>query len=502
MTTKYVQALTQYLAGSGVIVGATTITLQSLTDIYGNNVTSMSSFGSKGYITLEPDTSNEEAATFTTLTVNANGTVTLGGISTVLAQTPYTETSGLVRAHVGGSKVVITDNVAFWNSFPNKANDETITGQWTFNVFPITPSNSPASTTVLGVIKTSVAPADPLNPIAVGPNDTTVFAPVALYAPGMITQYAGRTAPTGWLFCDGSAVSRTTYASLFAAIAPSGTFTVTIASPGVFTKTAHGFVAGDKIHLTTTGALPTGLATNTDYYVLSTGLTANTFQVALSPEGTAVNTSGSQSGTHTLYASAWGKGDGSTTFNLPDLRNRAPIGIAASAPTTTLSFEPAAVNTGTDTVTIPNYVFPAQGQKVQVASTGTLPTGLSAATDYYIIRASSTTIKFATSQANANAGTAIDLTGAGTGVITMTYTNSTQTVLGRTGGEENHGISQGEHAAHTHSLPSVTQNGGSGVSAGTGSNVFSAATVTGSQGSDSQHNNMQPFAVVNYIIKT
>lgn len=32
---------------------------------------------------------------------------------------------------------------------------------------------------------------------------------------GMITTFAGDTAPTGWLVCDGSAVSRTTYRDLF-----------------------------------------------------------------------------------------------------------------------------------------------------------------------------------------------------------------------------------------------------------------------------------------------
>ncbi len=35
---------------------------------------------------------------------------------------------------------------------------------------------------------------------------------------GAITAYAGTTAPSGWLLCDGAAVSRTAYADLFAAI--------------------------------------------------------------------------------------------------------------------------------------------------------------------------------------------------------------------------------------------------------------------------------------------
>ena len=35
---------------------------------------------------------------------------------------------------------------------------------------------------------------------------------------GVIQMYGGSSAPTGWLLCDGTAVSRTTYASLFTAI--------------------------------------------------------------------------------------------------------------------------------------------------------------------------------------------------------------------------------------------------------------------------------------------
>lgn len=69
---------------------------------------------------------------------------------------------------------------------------------------------------------------------------------------GMITPYGGSSAPDGWLICDGSAVSRTTYADLFDAI-----------------------------------------------------------------------------------GTTFGSGDGSTTFNLPDLRQRFPAGAQAST-----SFDP------------------------------------------------------------------------------------------------------------------------------------------------------------------
>ena len=36
--------------------------------------------------------------------------------------------------------------------------------------------------------------------------------------PGVMKQFAGATAPSGWLLCNGAAVSRTTYANLFSAI--------------------------------------------------------------------------------------------------------------------------------------------------------------------------------------------------------------------------------------------------------------------------------------------
>lgn len=46
-----------------------------------------------------------------------------------------------------------------------------------------------------------------------------VYVNSAIYTPvGSIITYAGPTAPTGWLFCDGSEVSKTAYARLYAVI--------------------------------------------------------------------------------------------------------------------------------------------------------------------------------------------------------------------------------------------------------------------------------------------
>ncbi len=76
------------------------------------------------------------------------------------------------------------------------------------------------------------------------------------------------------------------------------TFTVTRASPAVFTRANHGLSAGDQVIFSTTGSMYGGLSKTTRYYVISAGLTANTFRVSTSSGGSAVNTSGSQSGTH------------------------------------------------------------------------------------------------------------------------------------------------------------------------------------------------------------
>lgn len=238
---QYVQTLTLYLSGSGVVAGDETASLTTFTDIYGNQL-SMADFGSKGYITFEPDTTNEEAATFTGVTQNENGTFRLDGVSTLGATFPYTETLGLIRSHSGGTKVVITDNVGFWNTFANKYNDETIFGTWVFNSAPSSLSATRASVTALGNVK--------------------------------LSDVASQTI---------------------------GTCTITIASPAVITKSAHGLQIGDSVQFTTTGALPTGITTSQDYYVISDSFGVNSFEVSLTVGGAAVNTSGSQSGTQTLY---------------------------------------------------------------------------------------------------------------------------------------------------------------------------------------------------------
>ena len=75
--------------------------------------------------------------------------------------------------------------------------------EWAFNNIQLcTPA--PASTRDVVTINT-------------GTNQLEVE-PYGITPPGAIMQFAGPTGPLGWLLCDGSAVSRTTYARLFAVI--------------------------------------------------------------------------------------------------------------------------------------------------------------------------------------------------------------------------------------------------------------------------------------------
>jgi len=103
----------------------------------------------------------------------------------------------------------------------------------------------------------------------------------------VIQQYAGASAPTGYLLCQGQAVSRSTYAALFAVV-----------------------------------------------------------------------------------GTTYGSGDGSTTFNLPDLRQRVPVGKH-----TTGTFSTLGVAGGAETHSITAAEMPAHTHSVDPPSTSTLSAG-------------------------------------------------------------------------------------------------------------------------------
>lgn len=113
---------------------------------------------------------------------------------------------------------------------------------------------------------------------------------------GFIGNTAGVNPPTGMV---GEYLASSTPGT-------TATVTINISTPAAATITdaAHGLAAGSAVTFTTTGALPTGLTAGTTYYILATGLAVNGYQVSATPFGTAVITSGTQSGVQTRTSSA------------------------------------------------------------------------------------------------------------------------------------------------------------------------------------------------------
>ena len=77
------------------------------------------------------------------------------------------------------------------------------------------------------------------------------------------------------------------------------------------------------------------------------------------------------------------------------------------------------VTTGSDTITVPDATKFPTGTEVYFQSTGAVPTGLTSGTTYYSIPQDAFNIKVAASKSDALIGAPIDITGAGSGVITI-----------------------------------------------------------------------------------
>lgn len=229
-------------------------------------------------------------------------------------------------------------------------------------------------------------------------------------APGFIKAYAGASAPTGYLLCDGSAVSRSTYASLFSAIG------------------------------------------------------AN-----------------------------YGSGDGSTTFNVPNAVGRFLRGIATYVNVT--GSGSAASNNATFTA----HPYKQTGVKVRLSS-GTL-SGLTTSFDYWTIYVDANTLAFATSLANALAGTKVVISGANSAVITQwedpdaaTRINST---VGAGSGQNVGSIQADGFKTHVHGLTTALQNIQDGSS--TSAMKTGASSTTDATGG----NETRPYNLgVTYVIKT
>lgn len=236
---------------------------------------------------------------------------------------------------------------------------------------------------------------------------------------GSILPYGAATAPSNYLLCDGSEVSRSTYATLFG-----------------------------------------------------------------------------------IVSTNYGVGNGSTTFNLPNLKGRFPLGYSASAPTKTFTFASRSSNVITVTGADNHAHNEIQtGQAILYDTTSGVITGLTDNTTYYVIRVTATSFSLATSRANAIAGTVIALSSDGSGTQTFAITYTARP-LGQTGGEEVHSLVTDEIPSHTHTVERDNSGSGTGsVGSSSDDGTFDSGYI-GATGGSAAHNIVPLFQVVNYIIKT
>lgn len=260
---------------------------------------------------------------------------------------------------------------------------------------------------------------------------------VQIVPAGVEVPYAGITAPTGWYLEYGQAVTRSTDTALLAAI------TLT-ATGNTHTNTTLDTLSSDLRNLGLEGA-----------YIEGTGISLGTTIVSVD-SATSLTLSAAATGTASISIRVlpYGQGDGSTTFNIPDRRGRAIAG-----------------------------------------------------------------------RDNMGGSAASRLTGLTNGIL--------GTKLSGTGGEQSHTITAAEMASHTHTSPALTDpghahtlkydqqtatagsstafnyahspiNGTSGTNTTTGGSATTGITLaatTGSTGSDTAHNNVQPTGISNMMIK-
>lgn len=161
-----------------------------------------------------------------------------------------------------------------------------------------------------------------------------------LFPPGVIMEYGGASAPSGWLICDGSQVSRSVYAALFAVIGTAygaGDGSTTFNLPNRVNR--FGVGAGGSYALGSTGGA-TSATTSSAGAHNHTGLTG----------GTAITTAQMPSHTHTGTTST--NGNHSHDFNgLTAPVQGSGFGYNIGTGTTTGSI------TGTNTTGAHNHTF-------------------------------------------------------------------------------------------------------------------------------------------------
>jgi microcystin-dependent protein len=321
---------------------------------------------------------------------------------------------------------------------------------------------------------------------------------------GTISLWGSDTAPTNWLICDGSAVSRTAYPSLFDAIgikygAGDGVNTfnlpnlkgrVPIGKDAAQTEfAALAQTGGEKKHLLTVAEMPSHQHNfNTEASAVASGFTGTTGAMRPSTAG------------YTQIQSVTATG-GDTPHNVLNPYTVVNFIIKVTAGTTPGDSELATR-------------LAALEAQFSATPAGTITGwGGAAAPPNWLICDGSAVSRATYASLFAAIGISF---GPGDGSTTFNLPNlkgrvpvgrdAAQTefdVLGETGGAKTHTLSIAEMPAHTHTTRIRTAITWAGLSGG--SQIYGLDSAgndpTSSTGGGGAHNNLQPYQVVNYIIK-
>ena len=476
-----------------------------------------------GYVMRVQDSVDPDSTPFV---INASGLVGLG--TTSPAEALDIDNSGKIQFSSSGTALTVisadatnsTIDVKDARNFVVKANAATV----------ITANDASVTTTVPVVL-----PSDPtttLQSATKGYVDTTAASSIVTAAPpGAIMAFGASSAPTGWLVCDGSAVSRTSYAALFAVLSTTwgtGDGSTTFNLPdlrGQFLRGYDSRTPGSGALDTTTfsGILTNGNSTisgisSTTYLkagapITGTGISAGTTissvstnSIVLSANATASSstiTIGTTNGSTTVLtrnAASLSAGQSISGTNIPAnayvVSVNGPTSITISAAATgssaTLSF-----NTTVSSVTVTTGNTTTLSAGMAVSGTGIVPgTTIASITN-------STT--FVLSQFASATGTGVALS---FDTVTGASVGNTLTV-GRTFGSAQTDF----FASHTHPVYDPSHNhtyyysagqaaGGSGASANIGT-ISTVGSLTGVTVNSTGNTETRPknYAVL-YIIKT
>jgi hypothetical protein len=191
---------------------------------------------------------------------------------------------------------------------------------------------------------------------------------------------------------------------------PSGSVFALVDGAGLTIKgvKTHKMIENYTLSFTTTGTLPSGIITTDIYYVISSGLTDTEFQIALTKNGAAINTTTAGSGIHSYNMEGLTKTNLRENYDYVDLTlwqpgefiSSTPTGIAVSGITSPAS--PALIST-----TLAHGFSAGDVIKFTTSAPGVaLPGGLSKNLHYHVLASGLTGNDFQVSLAPG--GTAVD----------------------------------------------------------------------------------------------